>query len=146
MIIPATSTMSMCTLVETQDLLSGYVDAHMHRVLAEGGELILVFGDKNSETNLWLDSAPSMHCGINFQGLAYEFCIFCLFLSFTIGSWLAVTLTAARTHLGFYFLGQNCSDAGFCIINNIGWCASIDGERLSVILLLEKKMSEGSSN
>ena len=48
----------LCTLVETQDLRSDYVDARMRHVLAKGGILKLGFGDENPEFNLVLNSPP----------------------------------------------------------------------------------------
>ena len=51
----------LCTLVETQDLLSDYVDVRLRRVLTKGGILKLGFGDENPESNLVLNSPSSAH-------------------------------------------------------------------------------------
>ena len=40
---------------------SGYIDARLRRVLAEGGGLKLSFEDENSEFNLVVDSLSSAH-------------------------------------------------------------------------------------
>jgi hypothetical protein len=63
-VVEAASTMSMRSLVETQDLFSNIVDAHLHRVFAKGGGSKLCSRDEDAEIELWLDSSlsPRVRC------------------------------------------------------------------------------------
>ena len=59
--VQTASAISLCTLMETQNLLSDYVIARCVLPLLKGGGLKLSFGDENPEFNLVVDSPSSAH-------------------------------------------------------------------------------------
>jgi hypothetical protein len=60
----------MRTLVETQDMRSNYVDANMHRVLAEGGESKLGFKMKILRSTYGWTLHHERRASFFFEGLA----------------------------------------------------------------------------
>ena len=107
--VQTTLAMALWTLVETQDLRSGYVNARLCRVLADGGGLKFRFRHENLEFKLLLNSSSSEH--------VWRFLV-------------ELVIIGARGHSasGFLFVficpACCCSAPGFCILNNICLCAS----------------------
>ena len=61
MMVEAASTTSMHTIMETQDLCSGYVDVRLHPILAKDGVSKLIFGEEKSRDKPMVGLVQSPH-------------------------------------------------------------------------------------